>query len=368
MVRRHRPGCFSNATHCSITWHQFMTIHLETLTADRFDDYLDFVRKIYPQRRYAARRFATQVLKNPFLEDAQRPEILVALDDDAIIGHFGLNPYRFHFHGADYLGYSGFDFYVLEAYRQHGVGKKLAAAAVERLPYLGIGATPVAERIYIKLGAATVGWMYRYFWLRTPLQTAWLAGHTIFKTHWLRKPERVGNFDLPEQIAGDGGVFELRTEADGTEDYPWSDETLSFSRSPEFLQWRYFDHPEHYRFYALKDSQPTRFFVVRRYAWRGLSLLCMVDYRTPGGEARTIDQMLEAVRRLARQGKFDGVVVYSALRSVDDRLTAGGFRKIGQPTIVVLKGDLPMTETRIAGREYVLATLSDCDQDFAVYD
>jgi len=352
----------------SSQYHLFMNIHLETLTADRFDDYLDFVRQIYPQRRYAARRFATQVLENPFLEDAQRPEILVALDDDAIIGHFGLNPYRFHFRGIDYLGYSGFDFYVLEAYRQHGVGKKLAAAAVERLPYLGIGATPVAERIYIKLGAATVGWMYRYFWLRTPLQTAWLAGHTIFKEHWFRKPERVGNFDLPEQVEADGGVFEHRTRSDGTEDYPWADETLSFSRSPEFLQWRYFDHAEHYRFYALRDSQPTSFFVVRRYAWRGLSLLCMVDYRTPGDEARIITQMLEAVKTLARQGKFDGVVVYSSLRSVDDRLTAGGFRRIGQPTIVVLKGDLPMEKERIMGRNYVLATLADCDQDFAVYD
>ncbi len=345
-----------------------MDIHLETLTADRFDDYLAFVRQIYPQRRYAAQRFATQVLENPFLEDRERPEILIALDNDAIIGHFGLNPYRFHFRGEAYLGHSGFDFYVLADYRQHGVGKRLAAAAVERLPYLGIGATPVAERIYIKLGAATVGWMHRYFWLRTPLQTAWLAGHTLFKERWFRKPEQVGNFDLPEQVEVDGRVFELRTEADGTEDYPWSQEVLSFSRSAAFLQWRYFDHPEHYRFYALRDSHPTSFFVVRRYAWRGLSLLCMVDYRTPGGDARILDQMLAAVKTLARQGKFDGVVVYSALRSVDDRLTAGGFRKIGQPTIVVLKGDLPMEEARVAGRDYVLATLSDCDQDFAVYD
>jgi hypothetical protein len=134
------------------------------------------------------------------------------------------------------------------------------------------------------------------------------------------------------------------------------------------LQWRYFDHAAHYRFYALKGSQPPSFFVVRRYAWRGLSLLCMVDYRTPGGEARIITQMLEAVKTLARQGKFDGVVVYSSLRSVDERLTAGDLRQICQPTIVVLKGDLPMAEERIMGRNYVLATLADCDQDFAVYD
>jgi hypothetical protein len=55
-------------------------------------------------------------------------------------------------------------------------------------------------------------------------------------------------------------------------------------------------------------------------------------------------------------------------RIIDDRLTAGGFRRIGQPTIVVLKGDLPMEKERIMGRNYVLATLADCDQDFAVYD
>jgi hypothetical protein len=94
----------------------------------------------------------------------------------------------------------------------------------------------------------------------------------------------------------------------------------------------------------------------------------MVDYRTPGAEARIIAQMLEAVKTLARQGKFDGVVVYSSLRAVDERLTAGGFRRIGQPTIMVLKGDLPMEKERIEGRDYVLATLADCDQDFAVYD
>ena len=346
-----------------------MNIHLTTLTSDRFDDYLDFVRQIYPQRRYAAERFATQVLQNPFLEDAQRPEILLALDgQDASIGHFGLSPYRFHRGGTELIGYSGFDFYVLEAYRQHGVGKMLAAAAVARTPYFGIGATPVAERIYVKLGAATVGRMHRYFWLRSPLQSAYLLGHTLFKTHWIRKTERVGDFNLPEQVMVADVVFDHRTMADGSEDYAWSEDVITFSRSPEFLDWRYFNHPEQYRLYALQGSQPTRFFVIRRYAWRGLSLLCLVDYRVPGGDARSFGLMLDAVRTLARQGKFDGVVVYSSLRFIDESLLQRSFRKIGQPTIVVIKGDLSMDETLIDGRAYVLATLADCDQDFAIYD
>jgi hypothetical protein len=178
----------------------------------------------------------------------------------------------------------------------------------------------------------------------------------------------VGNFDLPEQISVDNVVFENRTDADGWEDYAWSDEVITFSRPSEYLEWRYLNHPEHYRLYTLQDSSPTVYFVIRRYHWRELSLLCVVDYRVPSGDARAFDRVLNAAKALAKAGKFDGVVVFSSLGFVDERLGSQGFRRIGQPTIVVVKGDLPLDETRIAERNSILVTLSDCDQDFVIYD
>ena len=345
-----------------------MNLHLTTLSADRFQDYLTFVSQIYPQRGRVSQRFATQVLQNPFLADADHPEILLALDGDTIIGHFGLNPYPFHWQNQTLLGHSGFDFYVLEDYRQHGVGKMLAAAAVEQLPYLGIGATPVAERIYTKLGATTVGQMYRYLWLRGPAPTLYLAGQALFKERWPRQPQAIGDFgNLPRQIEAAGVNFALRTQADGHEDYAWDANTLTFTRSSLFLDWRYFQHPQHYRLYA-RDATPTQFFVLRREAWRGLSLLCMVDYRIPQQQVDKFPIMLQAAKELVKQGKFDGLVVYSSLQAIDEALLSQKFRKIGQPTIVVLKGELPMDEARIASQNYVLATLADCDQDFVVHD
>jgi GNAT superfamily N-acetyltransferase len=345
-----------------------MNLQLTTLTADKFQDYLTFVAKIYPQRSRVPQRFAAQVLQNPFLEDPNRPEILLALDDHKIIGHFGLNPYPFHWQKKQHIGHSGFDFYVLESYRQHGVGKMLAAAAVAQLPYFGIGATPVAERIYTRLGATTIGRMYRYLWLRGPLQTLYLAGHSLLKAHWPRKPQRVGNFDLPPQVQTAGTTFELQFQPSGHEDYPWDSETITFSRSARFLDWRYFQHPRHYRFYARQGSGPTHFFVLRPCPWRGLSLLCMVDYRVPQQTAGDFQSMLLAARELTRQGRFDGLVVYSSLRTIDEHLQALNFRKIGQPTIVVFKGDIPLDTARIEQRQFVLATLADCDQDFVVHD
>lgn len=346
-----------------------MTFHLTTLSSDRYDDYLAFSAKIYPHRRHLAKRFQVQVLDNPFLADKAHTEILLVHDDDGmIVGQFGLAPYPFHHHGQTLISHSGFDFYVLEAYRKHGIGKMLAAAAMERMPYFGIGATPVAERIYIRLGATTVGQMYRYLWLRSPLQTGYLLGETIFKSHWPRKPERIGTLALPEQVTVDAATFERRYEPDGAEDYAWSEQVLSFTRSPEFLRWRYFDHPEHYRLYALQGSQPTVFFVLRRYTWRGLSLLGIIDYRLPADDARSLQQMTAAMQALARAGQFDGIVVYSSLRFIDEGLSEYGFRKIGQPTVVVMKDEQAVDSERIARREAVLATMADCDQDFAVYD
>ena len=348
---------------------QTMNLRLTTLSADRFQDYLTFVSQIYPQRGHVAQRFATQVLQNPFLADADHPEILLALDDDAIIGHFGLNPYPFHWRNQRFVGHSGFDFYVLEAYRQHGVGKMLAAAAVEQHPYLGIGATPVAERIYIKLGAATIGRMYRYLWLRGPAPTLFLAGQALLKNKWPRQPHTIGDFaQLPDQIEAAGAKFHLRTQADGSEDYAWNADTLTFTRSSQFLDWRYFQHPRHYRLYARTDASPTQFFVLRRETWRGLSLLCMVDYRIPQQRAHDFPILLQAAQQLTRRGKFDGLVVYSSLRTIDAALQRQKFRKIGQPTIVVFKDSHAPDANRIAQREAVFATLADCDQDFAVFD
>ncbi len=345
-----------------------MTFHIQNLTSADFDSYLDFVRKIYPQRSHVAERFAIQVLDNPFLEDATRPEILLARHEDGqIIGQFGLNPYPFHFAGQVRTGHSGFDFYVLAEHRKLGAGKKLAAAAVAQQPYLGIGATPVAESIYLKLGATTIGHLYRYFWLRSPWQMLYLAGERLLGSRWPRNPRQVGDFALPERVTVDGVSFQLRTRAQGGEDVTWSPQVLSFVRTPQFLDWRYFQHPQHYRFYARTD-EPAAFFVLRRYAWRGLSLLCMVDYRTPPHDAASADRMLEAAKKLARMGSFDGVVVYSSLRFFDERLSGRGFRRIGQPTIVVMKDDLMPDAASIARRECLLATLADCDQDFAVYD
>lgn len=347
-----------------------MDLHLVWLTPDRFDDYVEFNQQIYPHRPRFARRFQLQVLDNPFLADKTRPAVLLSCTEAGkIVGLYGLNVCRFHEGGRERTGYSGFDFFVLPDYRKGGTGRQLAHEALSQEPYFGIGATPVAEHIYLKLGATTAGHMFRYFWLRGPLQTLFLGGEAALKQRWFRKPERVGDAGrLPERVRAGGISFARQSQADGWEDRPWSDEVISFSRSAEFLNYRFFAHPEHYHVYAPAGADGSTYFVVRRYHWRGLALLCLVDYRMPQDDDAAFDAVLAAAKALARAGGFDGAVVYSSLHFVDDRLTAAGFRRIGQPTIVVAKGDLPMNEQRIADRAEIFVTLADCDQDFAIYD
>lgn len=345
-----------------------MTLTTCWLTPDRFQDYIAFTQQIYPQRRHVAERFRQQVLENPFLGDKTRPAVLLACTETGVIvGHYGLSPARFHRGGREQEGFSGFDFLVLPEHRQSGVGRQLAAEALSHEPYFGIGATPVAEHIYLKLGATTVGHMHRFFWLRGPLQWLYLAGDRALRGRWFRQPAGVGDMArLPAQVSGGGASWTRRAQWPDWADAAWSPEVITFSRSTEFLTYRFLQHPQHYQLYAAAAGHA--YFVARRYHWRGLALLCLVDYRLPREDATTLAALLTAAKHLARAGRFDGVVVYSSLHVVDARLQKSGFRRMGQPTIIVAKGGPPVDAARIAARDYILATLADCDQDFAIFD
>lgn len=345
-----------------------MTLSTRWLTPDRFQDYIAFTQQIYPQRRHVAERFRVQVLDNPFLHDKTRPVVLLACTETGgIVGHYGLSPVRFHLGGSQQEGFSGFDFLVLPEHRQGGVGRELAATALSHEPYFGIGATPVAEHIYLKLGATTVGHMHRFFWLRGPVQLLYLAGEMALGRAWPRQPASVGDrARLPVQVTAQGVTWTRQTRWPEWQDVAWSPQVISFSRSAQFLTYRFLEHPQHYHLYAAASGDA--YFVARRYPWRGLALLCLADYRLPPQDGAALDALLAAAKRLARAGRFDGVVVYSSLHFVDARLRVGGFRRMGQPTIVVAKGDLPLDAARIAARDYIFVTLADCDQDFAIFD
>ena len=115
----------------------------------------DFYRKIYrPDYPFLDDRFLLWWFnQNPLFERKDNFSCKIALDGDAIIGHFGFLPVAVWAEGGVYSGAWTGNFVVDQAYRGQGIGRKLARAIMSEFDVtLDIGANGAPYSLILVTG------------------------------------------------------------------------------------------------------------------------------------------------------------------------------------------------------------------------
>ena len=332
------------------------------LDLKEIDNFLNFNKKIYPERKNVKKRFQYQLIDNPALEDKTYPRIFLSFNENnEIVGQFLLNPFEFHFSGKGYKGFLGCDYYVLENYRG-AYGAILALRAIRSSKsYFAIGVTEIAKKIHLSLGTKIIGSLNKFIWFRNIFIPILIAKNLISKNNSLMEYNKDSRF--PASLSSHGVEFKLIENLDGWNDYHW-DNTLEFSRPLDFLRWRFWGNLENYYFYLTKEFKNPYYFVVRKSTWKGLLLLSIVDYKIPYQDKRAWQTILKASKLLAKMSNCNGVVTFSSHKFFDDLLQKDFFFKIGKPNLILTNANINFSTENINKRNLVFATMADSDIDF----
>jgi len=335
------------------------------LTPDRLNQFLQFNQAINPTRNDVVERFEFLVLENPLLTDKTKPDILVAYDDDGqIVGQHLHNPFEYYHRGKKATGYYGFDFFVPGNYRNQGIGAAIARQAkADFYPHFGVGVSEVSQRIQLSLGNRIIGHLFAYIWIRNVLSPIKFGLNKIRKKKSLNRASKLKRVNLPPNIGS--GEFQFKRVASLSRwDYGyWNHEILEFSRSYDFINWRFLSKKDIYSFYLLDQPDSLIYFVVRKIFARGLNLLALVDYRLPDEDEEKLKSVLGAAKKLAKLGGFDGIFTMSSHRFFDENLKSSSFLKVGNPIVMLTNADLDLDTEKMNERKAVLATMADSDLD-----
>ena len=341
---------------------------IDYLTTDRYSEFFRFNQSAYPGRKNIEAGFQLQVIDNPWLYDKGNPNVLIALSkEDEIIGQIILNPFEFHYGEERRRGFVGFDYFVAENYRKFGVGSLLARKVVEaHNPKFSIGATDSGAKIWVGLGGKIVGSLDYFVWLRNPLVGLYVLLDKLLKDTWIYGSRRIYEENLPKTLEDDHMTFLLCDSLPGNwSDYAWNSETLRFARSGEFLTWRFFGGKRKYYFYVLKNSNPMIYFVGRTMSRKGMKLFVLVDYSVPFGDRSGFEAIVRAGKKLAKLGKYDGILTLSSHRFFDGILRKNFFMQIRwMPHHILMNAGFQFSDEQIAKRDCVYTTFVDYDKEF----
>ncbi|MDR4484791.1 MAG: hypothetical protein R3B95_16545 [Nitrospirales bacterium] len=343
---------------------------IRNLTPDQYPEFYRFNQEIYPDRKEIEHRFKAQILNNPLLEEKSKPHVLLAHNKASeIVGQFLLMPFHYDLDGQRTKGFFGCDFFMKEDSKKGAAGAFLAVKALNgHRPYFTFDASETAKKIALSLKSSIIGELYKFLWLRTAMAPIRLARFAITGDEDTIVPI-ISTPAPPDELTCQGHCFERVQALRKWCQHPAEPTVLEFSRSLEFLNWRFMSNPEKYYFYRMQDqSNASVFFVVRRARNRGLNLLALVDYKVPIGDTEIFRAILGSVKSLARLLRCDGVITMSSHHSFDRDLKKSMFFKIGIPAQILTNAKLNFSKTAIAQRRTVFVTMADGDMDFKFYD
>jgi hypothetical protein len=254
---------------------------------------------------------------------------------------------------------------VPEVHRNKGIGSAIARQAkINFYPHFGVGVSEVSQRIQLSLGNRIIGNLFTYIWIRSLLSPIKFGLNQIFKKNSINNSTKLNGFNFPNKIRIKDYQFKM-VDSLAKWDYGcWDHDILEFSRSLDFINWRFFKKKDKYFFYLLDESNSSTYFVVRAIFARGLSLLALVDYRMPFEAEVRMKLILQAAKKLTKLGGFDGIFTMSSYRFFDENLKRSSFLKVGKPIVILTNAELDIDLKRIHERKAVLATMAESDLDF----
>lgn len=345
-----------------------MNVGISKLPLNERDRFIEFVRKTNPKRIKAEKRFNWQMTENPHLPDKEAPPVYIATDNDNnIVGHFLLVPFSWYFDGQEFNGFWGVDYYVQEQHRGMA-GALLAIKAIRgNQPYFTIDPSEAAKQIATALKAKTIGYLQRSIWFRKPLSGLKLSINTFLVKSFLKRVVpfhvmKLSKNNFPDLLDSSGQwQFQRLDSLEEWEDCQWPD-VLGFSRSADFINWRFINSFKKCSFYRLNGPAKV-YFVVRPAKWNGLNVLVLVDYRLPYGDEESWQAIVQTVKDLAILNRCDGVVTMHSHAFFDSVLKKSGFNNDDKPLLIVSTAKIDLPDDSIESRNGIFATMADCDID-----
>tara|TARA_Y100000310_G_scaffold329502_1_gene399498 strand:- start:3341 stop:4372 length:1032 start_codon:yes stop_codon:yes gene_type:complete len=333
------------------------------LTPDHYQEFIEFNKQIYPGRKNIENRFKLQVLENPLLTEKSHPPVLLMCNkENQIVGFQGGTPLQYCWQGETIDCLAGIGGIIQEEYQKKGRGAFLMHKWLKtHSSFFTIGISQLMQQILLSLGMQKIGEAHTYLWIRkfsSPLKMAW---------SWLTKDkyqsERGSDVScFPEKVSFQNNQF-IKVNSQKQiriSDYsPWKKEVLEFSRSPEFLDWRFMGKETH----ALYQLDPATYFVLKKVDWLGMNLLAILDYKY--SDKNKFKLILRLAKLMAKKMDCDGVITVSSHHFFDAQLKDNSFFKIGKPFPIMTNVAIDVSKERIEKRDLILVKMVDPDLEFA---
>lgn len=326
-------------------------------------EFFDFAKLVHPQEKGYKERLEWFAFRNPLQAADKSPGLVTIISEKEVIGQFLMSPFEFRIRQKIHRGYFGYDFFVKEEYRSRGGGALLFMQGVRMYkPFIGIGLTPVVEKISKAAGIQTIGLLKKFIWMKNPLG----LGGQFLKQRLMKgfedKNKSTVQHDFPDHVEVPGWKFLHTTSMPAGLDPVCPDEVIDPVRSGHFLQWRFAESPWKYHGYLSDDPRTPVFFVVRPAVYQGMRLLLIVDYRFPSYKWECLDVVLAAAKVIAQEARLDGVVISSTYDKVEEAVVRERFMAAGRPSAVIAY--LPREEFFPPVGAACL-TMADADLDFS---
>ncbi len=258
---------------------------------------LEFNKQCFPKRKNIENSFQDRFINNPFQKNGIQDSFFMG-DDTEIGGQFLLMGTQFLYNQSQYDAIWGMDYIVKEDFRGSMFGSMLAKKAIKSGIHFGVNMSEISLKIHLAYKEKIVGEAYKFFTLIRPL--------SLMKMVY--KNTKISQKPIPKEI----GDFQLISKIDNVENNfnQNEDEVIIFSRSKEYLQWRFFSQPEKYYFYQNKNNHS--YFVLRNVIWKNLDVLLLVDYRYDFAEISQFSEILKATKKIAKVAGKDAVINVSS--------------------------------------------------------
>lgn len=325
--------------------------------------YFDFASFVHPQEVGLKERMQWFTSGDKLAaSNVSLPGLAVVKDDGEIIGQFMMSPFEFHLRQKKYAGYFGYDFFVKEEYRSRGAGALLFVQGVRLYaPFVGVGLTHIVEKISKAAGIQTIGLLKNFLWMKNPVSLS----SQFLKNRLIKSPQEnvkpAVEAALPNEADVSGLKFQRISSVPEEIAPACSEEVLEPVRSAEFLKWRFWDCPWAYGVYINHNSVGPLWLVVRTVSFQGMSVLMIVDHRTPSAKPETVEIILKAAKVICEDMRLEGVVIASTHLPMEEILKREGFLAAGRPSSVIAY--LPSEEFSPPVKAIHL-TMADSDLDF----
>lgn len=320
---------------------------------DDIDSWISYNDKVHPEREDNKESFFYRFRLNPFYTNYKC--LISLLEDNTVVGKCIKMPTRVSFNNKISEAYWGGDLFVDEDQRSSLLGITLIQNVTKNCFLFSVGFSEDALKLNLALKQKITGYLQKYIRVNSVFSILKLV---------LKKSNNTP-INYPSEIKIRKSLF---INIDNTEDILskdgfWGSNNLEFTRSAEFLDWRFFKNPNVYKMFKLKNGDingKSAYFVVTSLKWKNLTCLSLVDYRY--NNKKQLNTILKAVNKIAYKNNIPFTFTANSLPSFNHLFKKNLYIKFGKRMEIVSNYKILFKAN--PNSDTILLTLADSDLDF----